>query len=112
MHRRWHRQRDPELAMKTLLALLCVVLLASPVLAAEETKPLDEVYALKIKILVLERQVIEAQTGRLQCQAGVQYQEKAKALDAAIEAAGKAAEIDLKDGWQPDVEKRIWKKGK
>ena len=96
--------------MRFILAVL--LLLAVPALAAEETKPLAEVHALRIRVLMLERQVIEAQAGRVQAQAALQYQEKAKALDAAVEAAAKESEVDLKEGWQPDVEAKVWRKGK
>ena len=88
--------------MRRLLILLAL-LLAAPAFAAEETKPLSELHALRIKVLILERQVIEAQAARV-------YQEKAKALDAAVEAAAKEAEVDLKEGWQPDVDKKVWRK--
>jgi len=88
------------------------LLVAVPAFAAEETKPLAEVHALRIRVLMLERQVIEAQAGRVQAQAALQYQEKAKVLDATIEAAAKEADVDLKEGWQPDVDKKVWRKGK
>ena len=42
----------------------------------------------------------------------LQYQAKAKALDAAVEAAAKEADVDLKEGWQPDVDAKVWRKGK
>ena len=90
--------------MRPFLAMAGILLLAAPVFA-QETKPLTEVHALRIKVLVLERQVIEAQAARL-------YQEKAKALDAAVEAAAKESEVDLKEGWQPDVDAKVWRKGK
>jgi len=96
--------------MRLILAVL--LLLALPALAAEETKPLAEVHALRIRVLMLERQVIKAQAGRVQAEATLQYQEKAKALDAAVEAAAKESDVDLKEGWQPDVEKKVWRKGK
>ena len=98
--------------MRSLLVLFGILLLAVPIFAAEETKPLSEVHALRIRVLMLERQVIEAQAGRVQAQAALQYQEKAKALDAAVEAAAKEADVDLKEGWQPDVDAKVWRKGK
>lgn len=93
--------------MRGLLAVL--LLLAVPAFA-QETKPLEELHALRIRVLMLERQVIEAQAGRVQAQAALQYQEKAKALDAAVEAAAKDAGVDLREGWQPDVEAKVWRK--
>jgi len=96
--------------MRPFLAMAGLLLLAVPTFAAEETKPLTEVHALRIRVLMLERQVIEAQAGRVQAQAALQYQEKAKALDSAIEAAAKEADVDLKEGWQPDVEAKVWRK--
>ena len=97
--------------MRPFLAMAGIMLLAPPAFA-QEAKPLSEVQALRIKVLLLERQVIEAQVGLVQCRAPIQYQEKAKALDAAVEAAAKESEVDLKDGWQPDVDARVWRKGK
>jgi len=94
------------------LVIAALLLLAVPTFAAEETKPLSEVHALRIRVLMLERQVIEAQAGRVQAQAALQYQAKAKALDAAVEAAAKEADVDLKEGWQPDVDAKVWRKGK
>lgn len=85
---------------------------ATPLLAAETTVPLAEVDALKIKVLMLERQLIQEQVSRVQAQAQVQFAEKAKALNAQIEQSAKNAKVDLADGWQPDVEKKQWKKGK
>ena len=85
--------------MRPLFAVLGILLLAAPAFAAEETKPLSEVHALRIRVLMLERQVM-----------ALQYQ--AKALDAAVEAAAKEADVDLKEGWQPDVDAKVWRKGK
>jgi len=87
--------------MRPLFAVLGILLLAAPAFAAEETKPLSEVHALRIRVLMLERQVM-----------ALQYQAKAKALDAAVEAAAKEADVDLKEGWQPDVDAKVWRKGK
>ena len=98
--------------MRPALVIAALLLLAVPTFAAEETKPLSEVHALRIRVLMLERQVIEAQAGRVQAQAALQYQAKAKALDAAVEAAAKEADVDLKEGWQPDVDAKVWRKGK
>ena len=93
--------------MRPFLAMCGIMLLAPPAFAQDtkETKPLSELQALRIKVLVLERQVVEAQSARL-------YQEKALALNAAVEAAAKESEVDLKEGWQPDVDARVWRKGK
>ena len=98
--------------MRSVLAVLMILILATPTLAAEETKTLDEVQALKIKVLILERELIQERLSRVQLQAQGQFQQKGKELDRAIEAAAKEADIDLKEGWQPDMESRTWKKGK
>lgn len=94
------------------LILLTIITLAIPAIAAEDTKPLEELPALRIKVLMLERQVIQEQTGRLNAEAQIQYAEKALAFNRAVEAAAKAAGLDLKEGWQPDVDARVWRKGK
>ena len=103
--------------MRPLFAVLGILLLAAPALAAEETKPLEEMQALKIRVLILERQMIEQKSARIQAEGNLlllqnqgDYGKKAKELDAAIEAAAKEADVDLKDGWQPDVDAKVWKK--
>jgi len=105
--------------MRPLFAVLGILLLVLPVLAAEETKPLEEVQALKIRVLILERQMIEQKSARIQTEGNLlllqnqgDYGKKAKELDAVIEAAAKEAGLDLKEGWQPDVEAKVWRKGK
>ena len=96
--------------MRWLLILVFLAVGCSDSTAAEKT--ISELDALKIKVLFLERQLIEAKVSALQCQAAAQFKEKAKELDTTVEAAAKTAGVDLKDGWQPDVERRVWKKGK
>ena len=101
--------------MRLALIVLATFLFVAPAFAAEETKetkPLSELQALRIKVLVLERQMIEAQAARVQAQAALQYQEKARALDAAVEAAAQEAGVALKVGWQPDLDAQVWRKGK
>lgn len=96
--------------MRYVLVLLMALTLATPALAAEETKPLDEVQALRIRVLMLERQLIQDQVARVQAQGQLQFEAKTREIDQAVLKAAKEAGLEPPEAWWPDVETRQWKK--
>jgi hypothetical protein len=90
------------------LAALCALLLAlaAPAFAAD-APPVDELTAAKIKMLMLERELIRARAEGGQCAAVGAYDAKGKAIEAAVSEAAKAVGLDPATSW-PDVEKRTW----
>jgi hypothetical protein len=66
---------------------------------------LEELDALKIEKLQLERALLEEQFRRLQGD----YQQKGRDLDALIVAAAKKAGLDPKD-WRPNLTSKTWEK--
>lgn len=92
------------------LALLAVIVgliaLLAAIVNAEEAKTIGEVEALRMKLLMTERALIESQAQRL----SDHFAAKGKELDALIEATAKDAGLALKDGWRPDPDQRRWRK--
>lgn len=95
--------------MRHVLAILAILALATPALAAEETKPLEEVQALKIKVLHLERQLIQTTARAQQAEQSLLFMRKAIELNEAMQAAAKRAGVSLEE-YLPDVEGLVWKK--
>ena len=102
--------------MRSSSVLAALLLLAGCAIAhAEEPPKLDEMDALRIKVLTLERSVIEQRSGRISAEGRVlllenatEYAAKAKELDAVIEGAARKAGVDPK-AYQPDPGARIWR---
>ncbi len=90
------------------VVLALAALLAMPVFAGAQTRlPLDEVDALRIHVLHLEREVIRATNRAQQAEANLAYIQKGVALDQTMREAAQRAGVSL-DDYLPDVERRVW----
>jgi len=95
-----------------ILALLW--LLVVPGAWAEEAKAppkLEELEALTIERVVLERKVLEERSQKLQQEVRAleaEYQARARELDGLVEAAAKRAGVDPKR-FRPDVGTKTWR---
>lgn len=80
------------------------------VTAHAEGPPLGELDALRLELLVTQRQLIQERAGRVAAESQLEYAAKGRELDAALGAAAARAGVDLREGWRPDVGKRAWLK--
>lgn len=113
-----------------IVALTSLALVTSSAIAQEKPKEpikevkappaLAEIDAIRLEKLTLERMVIEERFEKLKAQAEainaslprLQADWKAKndALEGALAEAAKRSNVDLKEGWQPNVPTRTWVK--
>ena len=98
---------------------VAVALLVAIVNAQDSTTPpttnhtISPEQAMMLERLVLQRQVIEERAGRLVAEAELlkrDYAVKGQELDAQMATAAKAAGVDLRDGWRPDLQQKRWVK--
>jgi len=74
---------------------------------------LEEMDALKIGKLMAERQAIQNAYDTSVARQELlkrEFADKTTALNVAVDEAAQRGKVVLKDGWKPDVEKRIWVK--
>lgn len=97
--------------MTRALALAVLLLLVGcATVGAEEPPRLTETEALTIRVLALERALIEQRHRAEVAEARAQFAEAAQALDRAVEAAATRVKVKLADGWRPDLDAKVWKK--
>lgn len=91
-------------------------LFGSSAFAAEESKPepappaVSAEDATAMKLLFTERLAIEQKARADRAESQLAYEHKTGELEKLVQEAARRAGIDLKDGWQPDIEKRVWRK--
>ena len=89
------------------------VALAVAIVNAADNHALTPEQVAGLERLVLQRQVIEERAGRLVAEAELlkrDYAAKGQELDAVMATAAKAAGVDLRDGWRPDLQQKRWVK--
>ncbi len=102
-----------ENVLFTLVFIFLVLLSVLTSAFAQEAPKLDEVSSLKIQKAQLQRSLLEERMRSLQTEAAliqIQYTQKGQEMDRIVEEAATSSGVELKDGWRPDPEAKIWKK--
>ena len=92
------------------LALLLAGCATLPVFA-EDGPPIAEADVLTLRVLTLERELLAERALRIGAEAKLEFRARGEALDRAVEALAVKAKVKLGDGWRPDLEAKVWKKG-
>lgn len=109
--------------MKWLTLLVLALLLLSGLAFAAEPPAPPKIEAQDLDVLralIAERRAMEERFARLQAEVRMiqaelptlqrDHEAKGKELEQAIAEAAKRSKVELKDGWQPDVAGKTWRK--